>query len=378
MSSGYGDVDISFAPCQGFDTWFLEQEAKFNSPIINRASRDPSQTVSCFTFEREAESDASQSQNALRVSILSKKIVNPSIYRIRNPSQDSPIPMEHKVTSDVNSNKPNALVVWPSLYAKLQGKKTRQLAIFLDYDGTLTPIVDTPSKAVLASSMRKVIEALSFKYATAIVTGRKIETICKFVNLNSLYYAGSHGFDIRGVRNAKIKQVAANYRPFLQSCYQDLCERMKAFQGTLVEDNDFSISVHYRKADPDHVPAIEKIVDEQLVKYPKLVKKYGKKVFEVRPQIDWDKGKAVKWLLNSMFQNEKKKKKKKRKEKNKEIIPIYLGDDVSDEDAFRELQSYDHSVSIHVKGTTDLPTAATYVLNDTSEVETFLFKLTQL
>jgi len=161
--------------------------------------------------------------------------------------------------------------------------------------------------------MRKVVEALSIKYNTAIVTGRKIETICKFVNLNTLYYAGSHGFDIRGARNAKTKQVAANYRPFLRSAYEDLCERLKAFPGTLVEDNDFSISVHYRKADPDAVPTIEKVVDEELVKYPKLVKKYGKKVFELRPEIDWDKGKAVTWLLNSMFQTERKKKKKKKK-----------------------------------------------------------------
>jgi len=275
---------------------------------------------------------------------------------------------------DESGNKPNALVVWSSIYAKLK-QKNSQIAIFLDYDGTLTPIVDTPSEATLAPSMREVIQQLSEKYVTAIVTGRKIETIYKFVHLNSLYYAGSHGFDIRGAHNTQMKQVAADFRPLLQRAYQELCDQLKDIPGTLVEDNDFSISVHFRKVDPRLVPTIEKAVDQQIVRCPKLSKKFGKKVFEIRPRMDWDKGKAVKWLLQSMFHGKKRKKKRK---KLQEIIPVYIGDDLSDEDAFRELKSYEHSVSIHVKGKKERTTAASYQLNNPSEVETFLLKLTQL
>jgi len=267
--------------------------------------------------------------------------------------------------------KTNALVSWSSIEAKLK-QKDWQIAVFLDYDGTLTPIVDTPSQAVLSSSMREVVQSVSKKFPTAIVTGRKIDTICKFVKLNSLHYAGSHGFDIRGAQNTPIKQVATDFRPFLLRCYEELSKQIAEYPGSLVEDNDFSISVHFRNVNPELVPEMEKLVDKQIAQCPKLVKKFGKKVFEIRPQIDWDKGKAVKWLLQTMFQG------KKRKRKRPKVLPIYLGDDLSDEDAFRELRSYENSISIHVKGKDDRPTAASYVLRDPSEVETFLLKLSRL
>jgi len=289
--------------------------------------------------------------------------------------QDSSRSSDRDKKEETGDNyKSNALLAWPTIYAKLK-QKNRQIAVFLDYDGTLTPIVDTPSKAVLTSSMREVIQRLSEKFATAIVTGRKIETIYKFVQLNSLHYAGSHGFDIRGAQNSRMKQIATDFRPYLQQSYQVLSDKMKEYPGTLVEDNDFSISVHFRKVKPELVPKIEQEVDQQIAACPKLIKKFGKKVFEIRPQIDWDKGKAVKWLLQSMFQGKKRKKKRR---KPLEVIPIYIGDDLSDEDAFRELKSYENSISIHVKGKKDRPTAASYVLRDPSEVETFLLKLTQL
>jgi len=286
---------------------------------------------------------------------------------------------EFKTQESESCGKLNALDVWPSIYESFKDYKEYKLAIFLDYDGTLTPIVDLPSQAVLSPSMREVILQISKKFSTAIVTGRKFETIYEFVKLDSLYYAGSHGFDIRGPTNAKMKQVASHFRPSLQKCYENFCEKLQKIPGALVEDNEFSISVHYRQVDPALVPTIEKLVNESIINDPKLSKKLGKKVFEIRPKIDWDKGKAVRWLLQTMFPKEKKHK-RKRKQKNKSscIIPIYLGDDVSDEDAFNELKSYKSSISIHVKGKAERRTAATYVLNNTNEVELFLTKLAKL
>jgi len=290
-------------------------------------------------------------------------------------THDSPRASEREKKEETGCYKPNALLAWPSLNAKLK-LKNRQIAVFLDYDGTLTPIVDTPSKATLTASMRQAIQLVSEKFTTAIVTGRKIETIYNFVQLNSLLYAGSHGFDIRGAQNLPMKQVATDFRPFLLQCYKELSNQLKDFPGALVEDNDFSISVHFRKVDPAYVPAIEKLVDKEIEKgSKKLIKKFGKKVFEIRPQIDWDKGKAVNWLLQSMFQRKKRKKKTR---KSQEIIPIYIGDDISDEDAFRELRRYENSISIHVHGKEDRTTDASYVLRDVSQVETFLRKLAQL
>jgi len=224
-------------------------------------------------------------------------------------TQDNSRSSERDKKEATRCYKANALVVWPSIYAKLK-QKNRRIAVFLDYDGTLTPIVDTPSKAVLTSSMREVVQLVSEKFSTAIVTGRKIDTIYNFVQLNSLYYAGSHGFDIRGVQNSPMKKVAKDFRPLLLQCYKELLNQLEDYSGSLIEDNEFYISVHYRKVSPGLVPALEKLVDKQIEKCSnKLIKKNGKMVFEIRPQIDWNKGKAVKWLLQYMFEGKTKKKK---------------------------------------------------------------------
>lgn len=74
----------------------------------------------------------------------------------------------------------------------------RQLVFFLDYDGTLTPIVENPYEAVLSDQARSVVRALASRHPTAIVSGRARVTAQEFVQLDEVYYAGSHGFDITG------------------------------------------------------------------------------------------------------------------------------------------------------------------------------------
>jgi len=213
---------------------------------------------------------------------------------------------------DYYKDKENALVVWPGICSSLKSKGKRRFAIFLDYDGTLTPIVDTPSKATLPTDMRQVVERLSKKYFTAIVTGRRYETIYNFVKLDSLYYAGSHGFDIRRPNQPPIKQVGGDYLPSLAGFCAEITKSLKHIQGALVEDNLYCITIHYRNVDPELVPVVQEILLSELVRWPKLERKFGKKVIEVRPAFQWDKGKAVQWLLDEMFENEKKKEKKKK------------------------------------------------------------------
>ncbi|CAN0046847.1 unnamed protein product [Phaeothamnion confervicola] len=98
-------------------------------------------------------------------------------------------------SSDAASN--NALEQWCKIEPLLSGK---QVILFLDYDGTLSPIVDQPEKAYMRDSMRPVLAAAAQHFTTAIVTGRSKEKVYDFVRLDGVFYAGSHGFEIQGPR----------------------------------------------------------------------------------------------------------------------------------------------------------------------------------
>ncbi len=143
-------------------------------------------------------------------------------------------------------------------------------------------------------------------------------------------------------------------------------ERLKpalaGIEGALVEPKRFAVAVHYRQVADDEVAAVEAVVDRVLQAVPELKKSGGKKVFELRPRFDWDKGKAVLWLLEALGQT------------GGDVLPFYIGDDLTDEDAFRALQ--DRGITIYVGRPEQ--TAARYVLADTEQAGAFLTKLTSV
>jgi trehalose-phosphatase len=276
----------------------------------------------------------------------------------------------------------------------------RTPAIFLDYDGTLTPIVERPELAILAPEMRRTLSDLAAKAHTVIVSGRGRAEVARLVGVEELIYAGSHGFDIAGPRastgrgtpagpgdsplpgNSPIRhEVAGDLRPAVRQAAIDLATALAGVPGVLVEDKRFSVAVHYRQVADDRVAEIESAVDRVLAghlsdrdtgalkkanasgksgageKMPTLKKTRGKKVLELRPAVEWDKGQAVLWLLRALGLE------------GEEIVPIYVGDDTTDEDAFRAL--HDRGLTALV-ARTPRPTAAGYSLQDTDEVGDFL------
>lgn len=119
--------------------------------------------------------------------------------------------------------------------------------VFLDYDGTLSPIVDVPDEAFMTQDMREALLNLSSRFVTAIVTGRSTEKVYNFVQLDSLVYAGSHGFDIKGTTSRPIScQVADHMRPTLEQCLGSLQQQLAGITGAELEDNRLAVSVHYR------------------------------------------------------------------------------------------------------------------------------------
>lgn len=219
----------------------------------------------------------------------------------------------------------NDLKDFAAIQRQLRGKRP---AVFIDYDGTLTPIVDRPELAVLDASVREAIRELAELCPVAIVSGRDRADVEQLVGVEGLIYAGSHGFDIAGPNGMSMQYPgAAEFLPDLDRAAATLRERLNDVAGALIERKRYAIAVHYRLVTTDELPRVEAAVDAALAAAPdRLRRTGGKKVFELRVRLPWDKGRAVAWLLDSLHLN------------RPEVLPIYLGDDETDEDAFAALR----------------------------------------
>lgn len=257
---------------------------------------------------------------------------------------------------------PDALRDREQFAAKLAGRRP---AVFLDYDGVLTPIVDRPEDAVMSESMRDVVQALAQRCSVCVVSGRDRLVVQQLMGVEDLVVAGSHGFDIWTPQGGTIgHEAATGFEDLIFEVRDRLCAEVASIPGAVVEPKRASVAVHYRRADPQHHARISALVDELLAEYTGRLKVTpGKMVFEVQPKIDWHKGKAVLHLLQTLDLNAD------------DVVPLYLGDDITDEDAFRALAG--RGVGIIVGNPDDpevgdRPTAADFVLQSTVEVEQFL------
>ncbi len=257
-----------------------------------------------------------------------------------------------------DERRPSALREWPTIRRRLEGKRP---ALFLDYDGTLTPIVSRPELAVLSDEGRSVLRRIAAAYPTAIVSGRGRDDVERLVGLPDLAYAGSHGFDIVGPRGAAVGHAVADWiEPVMERVAEMVKPQLEGIDGALVEEKRFSVAVHYRLVDEALVPRIESIVDQAVASDARLKKARGKKVFEVRPDLDWDKGKALLFLLGALGLD------------GTDVVPFYIGDDVTDEDAFAVLR--DRGIGVLVSET-PRPTEATYWVQAPWEVYAFFERL---
>jgi alpha,alpha-trehalase len=238
--------------------------------------------------------------------------------------------------------------------------RSGRLAVFLDYDGTLTPIVSHPENAFLSNSMRQALRELAARAAVAILSGRDLDDVRRRVVLEGIIYAGSHGFDIAGPCGLR-RQVATDFLSNLDTAEKELRELLGAISGAQLERKHFSIAAHYRNVQESDVATVKRAVSEVAARHRELRMIDGKKVYELLPDIDWDKGKAALWLLEIPGVE------------RGNVRPIYIGDDRTDEDAFRALEQCGIGILVSEQSQ---PTAARYSLKDPAEVERFLRALT--
>ena len=230
--------------------------------------------------------------------------------------------------------------------------------LFLDYDGTLVPICKEPPLARLSSDTKKLLKELLRNpfFSVGIISGRCLGEIRKMVGIPDLFYAGNHGFEIMFKKRVWIHPDLENFASGLKKIVRAVNSRTRGIKGIIVENKKFTASIHYRNVTTHSPGAIRTLITDILDPYPETFTVCrGKKVFEIRPRIEWDKGKAVERLTELLAVRTR-------------MMRIYIGDDQTDEDAFTVLGKRDIPIRVGAKK----GSRASYYLRGSGEVSTFL------
>jgi trehalose 6-phosphate phosphatase len=236
----------------------------------------------------------------------------------------------------------------------------KKLVFFLNYDGTLTPIVDTPNAVELDPEIKDILEQLSAKHIVSIVSGRDPEEVKRMVGIENIIYAGNHGFDILGERFSMIQNKGKRITPIIHAITIKLKSELKNIPGIVFEEKKFNIAIHYRHIDDKNFDLVRDTIEKTVCEYKSLRLMCGKKVFEILPNVDWGKGSAIRWIMKT-----------KRVTWSKASV-FYIGDDVTDEFAFRTIRTRGTAI---VVSKADNESAAHYRVHDTNEVKQLLKKV---
>ena len=258
---------------------------------------------------------------------------------------------------------------WESFSSDIRAAS--HVLLLSDYDGTLTPIAGRPEEAILPPEAREKLCALAGKstFSIGIISGRPLSEVKALVGIDGIHYAGNHGLEIEGPGISFVNPVAEAAQAELKDLAQQFSAKLGNIKGVIVEDKGLSLSIHYRLVKQNEASIVAETfhqITSPLLQAGKIKVTSGKKVWEVRPPIDWHKGKAVEIITKQI----------KALIKCNQLLTIYLGDDTTDEDVFRTIH-HPEGRSIFV-GPENPSSNAEYFLNSTAEVTSFLSRLLEL
>jgi trehalose-phosphatase len=227
----------------------------------------------------------------------------------------------------------------------------------------LAPIRDKPNQAFISKKTKDLLGRLAkaSNYKVAVISGRSLKDVKNKIGIKNIIYAGNHGLEIEGPGIKFKKQIHPRSLAALKSIGQELTGKLSGIKGAFVEDKGLTLSLHYRLVNKKYIPEVKAIFRETLTRYladNSIRIKPGKMIFEVRPAINWNKGKVVLWLLAKQLLTDK----------SKKMLPIYIGDDMTDEDAFCAIRN--KGVAIFVGMPRE--SCAKYYLKSTYEVTKLL------
>jgi trehalose-phosphatase len=241
-------------------------------------------------------------------------------------------------------------------------RNASHLFLFLDFDGTLAPIVNDPADAFMPAKTALSLVRLAQKpnISIAVISGRSLEDLEERVSVPGITYAGDHGFAIRGQGLNFVERIAAERRRALKSLCDRLQVALQGIPGVLLEEKGFTATVHYRLVPGEFHERVLHIVKEAVDNAEGLFRlTHGLFALELRPHVDWNKGNAARWIMGLSGYPDS--------------LPIYIGDDTTDEDAFTALDS-----GITIRVGPGVQTNARYSLEHQGRVAEFLAWLVHL
>jgi trehalose 6-phosphate phosphatase len=239
----------------------------------------------------------------------------------------------------------------PILEDRLAGAE--RLALCLDFDGTVAPIVDDPAAASMPERTERALSALADRPRVdlAVVSGRALADLRERVPVEGCALAGNHGLEIDRGGDRWVHPEVADRRTALERAHEAVERRVDGIDGCHVEDKRVTATVHFRRADVGR-ETVEPLVEAALDGETGLETTHGRQVIEIRPAVEWDKGAAVRELVDER------------------ATAIYVGDDTTDEDAFEALDELPRGGVGVLVGCR--PSAAEFRVHDVDSVRAFL------
>jgi len=234
---------------------------------------------------------------------------------------------------------------------------------FLDYDGTLTPIVSKPEKARLKKAMRSTLLSLSSfpGVKIAVVSGRSLSDLQNMMgSIPEIIYVGNHGLEMKGMDFFWSHPAVNQASRIMERIWNELEKSLHPVKGMLLENKTLGISLHYRLVAEGKVADLHRDFQEIITPWVQLgvVSVHnGKKVWEIRAKARlWNKGHVVRRLLQKY-------------KRQGSFLPVFMGDDQTDEDAFKAFQN--SGITVKVTENPRARSAAKYYIHSSDEVLDF-------
>ncbi|MEE3750896.1 trehalose-phosphatase [Mycobacterium intracellulare] len=244
------------------------------------------------------------------------------------------------------------------------GLADRRPAVFFDFDGTLSDIVDDPDAARPVAGATEALGKLAARCPVAVLSGRDLADVTNRVGVPGIWYAGSHGFELTAPDGTHHQNdAAAAAIPVLERAATQLRDQLGAIPGVVVEHKRFGVAAHYRNAERDRVGEVLAAV-RAAGRRDALRVTTGREVIELRPDLDWDKGKTLRWVIDHLHQAGA-----------GALTPVYLGDDITDEDAFDAVHDDGVPILVRHNDDGDRATAALFALDSPARAAEFTDRL---
>lgn len=240
-------------------------------------------------------------------------------------------------------------------------ERADDLALFLDFDGTLAPIVERPGDARPLEGIPELIERIGRHIPVAVISGRGLDDVSDRLGTSSIYIAGSHGMEIRPPHQpAEAEERVESLLPVLDDEEARLRDHFAEVSGIEIERKRFGIAIHFRRR-PEAREKVEKAIEKSIEAHPELKMGTGKMVRELQPDVDVDKGTALRIIRERIDASQQ--------------WALYVGDDRTDEDAFEAVADDGAGILVAEEPRSS---AARYWLRDPREVRQFLEAIEEL